>query len=460
MDPEPDDDMRFTYGLLSDVVSVLEKHGYRRPTSGPDLVALQLSMVSHPNDNHDFTAEQADTDAEVFDLHTARTRRTGPAVADPNGDEIEPDDTDTDGGPIEPVMVDSIDAQRRPRFTLTGFRDAQRVPIVPTWLRSSREFGGNLAWATGFGLHALAYHGLRTPKYGVKLALRAPRGLGRVCRSYNRWWWDLEGEPVRQSVVRAAIDHPEEAKMYDRLTNKRDRRVRWRSIVTLALAVGLLGGAGAVMLAPNATQYTALAGLLVLLGIVGAPADKPLLGAPARRGRSPDTCGPEVAGHRMGLDDLRVLRATRGEVLDRLRGEPGPPAAQTVCRGGGPDRANPAPADRAAERAHQRLRNGRRRPAVRGGAEQDRAAGRHDQPGVAVDPRGRPHPRGGGYPAGGSPYDLRHAAVSTWLNGGVPPTDVAEWAGHSMEILLKTYAKCLDGGRAALLKRVEQALGY
>ncbi|MER7008599.1 site-specific integrase [Dactylosporangium sp. NPDC000555] len=27
------------------------------------------------------------------------------------------------------------------------------------------------------------------------------------------------------------------------------------------------------------------------------------------------------------------------------------------------------------------------------------------------------------------PYDLRHAAVSTWLNGGVPPTDVAEWAG-------------------------------
>jgi hypothetical protein len=28
-------------------------------------------------------------------------------------------------------------------------------------------------------------------------------------------------------------------------------------------------------------------------------------------------------------------------------------------------------------------------------------------------------------------YDLRHAALSTWLNGGVPPTDVAEWAGQS-----------------------------
>lgn len=38
------------------------------------------------------------------------------------------------------------------------------------------------------------------------------------------------------------------------------------------------------------------------------------------------------------------------------------------------------------------------------------------------------------------PYTLRHACVSTWLNGGVPPTRVAEWAGHSVEVLLKVYA--------------------
>lgn len=43
------------------------------------------------------------------------------------------------------------------------------------------------------------------------------------------------------------------------------------------------------------------------------------------------------------------------------------------------------------------------------------------------------------------PYDLRHAAVSTWLNGGVPATQVAEWAGHSVEVLFEVYAKCLDG---------------
>ncbi|MCX9191962.1 site-specific integrase [Carbonactinospora thermoautotrophica] len=43
------------------------------------------------------------------------------------------------------------------------------------------------------------------------------------------------------------------------------------------------------------------------------------------------------------------------------------------------------------------------------------------------------------------PYDLRHAAVSTWLNAGVPATEVAKRAGHSVNVLLKVYAKCLDG---------------
>jgi integrase len=53
-------------------------------------------------------------------------------------------------------------------------------------------------------------------------------------------------------------------------------------------------------------------------------------------------------------------------------------------------------------------------------------------------------------PLAGTPYDLRHACVSTWLNGGVPPTTVAAWAGHSVEIPFRIYAKCLDGGVAAL----------
>lgn len=58
----------------------------------------------------------------------------------------------------------------------------------------------------------------------------------------------------------------------------------------------------------------------------------------------------------------------------------------------------------------------------------------------------------------GVPYDLRHAAVSTWLNGGVPPTQVAAWAGHSVEVLLRTYAKCIVGQDDLARRRIEEAL--
>jgi integrase len=57
------------------------------------------------------------------------------------------------------------------------------------------------------------------------------------------------------------------------------------------------------------------------------------------------------------------------------------------------------------------------------------------------------------------PYDLRHAAVSTWLNVGVPAPQVAEWAGDSVAVLLEVYAKCLEGGRQGTMNQVEAALG-
>jgi integrase len=56
------------------------------------------------------------------------------------------------------------------------------------------------------------------------------------------------------------------------------------------------------------------------------------------------------------------------------------------------------------------------------------------------------------------PYDLRHAAVSTWLNGGVPAPQVAAWAGHSVDVLLRVYAKCIAGQDDAARRRIEQAL--
>ncbi len=54
-------------------------------------------------------------------------------------------------------------------------------------------------------------------------------------------------------------------------------------------------------------------------------------------------------------------------------------------------------------------------------------------------------------------YDLRHACLSGWLNAGVSPQQVAEWAGHSVAVLLRVYAKCVDGDDIAARKRIEAA---
>jgi len=49
--------------------------------------------------------------------------------------------------------------------------------------------------------------------------------------------------------------------------------------------------------------------------------------------------------------------------------------------------------------------------------------------------------------------------VSRWLNAGVPATDVAERAGHSVEVLLRVYARCLDDGEDIANNRIDAALG-
>jgi hypothetical protein len=52
-------------------------------------------------------------------------------------------------------------------------------------------------------------------------------------------------------------------------------------------------------------------------------------------------------------------------------------------------------------------------------------------------------------------YDRRHSCVSIWLHGGVPPAQVAEWAGHSVAVLLRVYAKRIDSQDKIAKRRIE-----
>jgi integrase len=58
-------------------------------------------------------------------------------------------------------------------------------------------------------------------------------------------------------------------------------------------------------------------------------------------------------------------------------------------------------------------------------------------------------------PLGKRVYDLRHTCLTTWLNNGVPPAQVAEWAGNSVPVLLATYAWCISGQLKDLQRRIE-----
>ena len=57
------------------------------------------------------------------------------------------------------------------------------------------------------------------------------------------------------------------------------------------------------------------------------------------------------------------------------------------------------------------------------------------------------------------PCRLVHAAVLTWLNARVPAAQVAEWAGHSVDVLLRVYVKCIAGQQGEAKRRIEEAMG-
>ncbi len=65
-------------------------------------------------------------------------------------------------------------------------------------------------------------------------------------------------------------------------------------------------------------------------------------------------------------------------------------------------------------------------------------------------------------PVGRRVYDTRHTCLTMWLNNGIPPAQVAAWAGNSVPVLLAIYARCIVGQLADLQKRIEavQALEH
>ena len=57
------------------------------------------------------------------------------------------------------------------------------------------------------------------------------------------------------------------------------------------------------------------------------------------------------------------------------------------------------------------------------------------------------------------PYDLRHAALSLWLNAGGDPAQIAARAGNSVAVLLTVYTHCIHGHDDQLNQHIGRVLG-
>jgi integrase len=57
------------------------------------------------------------------------------------------------------------------------------------------------------------------------------------------------------------------------------------------------------------------------------------------------------------------------------------------------------------------------------------------------------------------PYDLRHAALSMWLNTGGDPAQIAARAGNSVAVLLTVYTHCVHGRDDLLNQQIGYVLG-
>ncbi|MFD1547141.1 FtsK/SpoIIIE domain-containing protein [Nonomuraea guangzhouensis] len=152
-------------------------------------------------------------------------------------------------------------------------RRQERSPLIPVWLKSRADALQVLKWQAEHTGYVLAYHVLRGPKYAVKLAARSPAGAWRLLVELLRWLFDMEGRPVRRAAATK-----EEATDYLALSRQRDDRVKARLWTVLVGAITLLLVGIFVAVAAPTWAHWAIVGVLVsAAGLIGSPADKPLL---------------------------------------------------------------------------------------------------------------------------------------------------------------------------------------
>ena len=213
----------------------------------------------------------SDDGGQVVSLEAARATHTNPDTPPGTGPDIS---ADNDGQVLagEVIRVDQPGPDRADWLADLAARTKDRRPIIHRALRSRREAVATARWVAGHYRHVVLYHLVRVPKYGGKLAVRAPRGFTRTVSGLMRWAYDLEGVPVRMATVLKA-----DPEAYLKLSRQRDSRVRLRVPIAILAGIAALVAAVLALTAPAPFKLAILAAAVAIFGKLGAPADRPLI---------------------------------------------------------------------------------------------------------------------------------------------------------------------------------------
>ncbi|MFE6686582.1 cell division protein FtsK [Streptomyces sp. NPDC057743] len=222
--------------------------------------------------------------ADVVRLDKYRQPRPDTPDADPAGAGVKPGeweaelpDSDapeaeglTEGDPVDspreaypPSVAEWIEA-----------KDKARLPVLPDWVKLPDQRKAVRKWAVRHYSTVAGYHAVRLPCiYTPKVLFYSPRGAWRWSAAVGRWVFDSEGKSLRLAAVAA-----EDAAEYLKLSRQRNDRVRLRGVLAaFAASVGLSAALTLYVMAPSWLLLLSVAALTTALGVVGAPADRPLI---------------------------------------------------------------------------------------------------------------------------------------------------------------------------------------